>query len=123
MVLLKEVDEQGFVFYSNYASRKAQEIGENPHAALTFYWRDIHRQVRVIGQLEKVSEGESVEYYNSRPLGSRIGAWASPQSTPVGEDEVQIRYDEFKEKYVDGKGDNPVLPKPEHWGGFRLIPT
>jgi len=123
MVLLKEVDEHGFVFYTNYASRKAQEIAENPHAALTFYWKDVHRQVRVIGQLEKVSEAESEEYYKSRPLGSRIGAWASPQSAPVGEDEVQTRYDEFTGKYVDGKGDNPVVPKPANWGGFRIIPT
>jgi len=124
MVLLKEVDETGFVFYTNYTSRKSQELTENPHAALTFYWRDIHRQVRVVGRVEKISEKESVDYYNSRPIGSRIGAWASPQSKPVGETEVHTRYEELEKKFLAGKDTSQVeIPKPDYWGGWRVVPS
>jgi len=116
-VLLKEVDETGFVFYTNYTSRKSEELSGNPHAALNFYWRDIHRQVRVIGRVEKVSEEESIEYFNSRPIGSRIGAWASPQSRAVGEGELQQRYEEFEKKFEGGS-----IPRPGYWGGWRIVP-
>lgn len=124
MVLLKEVDTAGFVFFTNYDSRKSQEISENPVAAITFYWRNIHRQVRVVGRVEKLGNDESIAYYNSRPLGSRLGAWASPQSKQVEEGEVQARYEEFKAKYVGEKDVTEAeVPKPEHWGGWRIIPS
>jgi len=123
MVLLKEVDGTGFVFYTNYTSRKSRELIENPRAALNFYWRDIHRQVRVVGRVEKMSEAESTAYYDSRPVGSRIGAWASPQSQPVDEGEVQARYEQFKDKFTSGEKEDGDIPRPEHWGGWRIIPS
>jgi pyridoxamine-phosphate oxidase len=123
-VLLKEVDENGFVFFTNYNSRKSQELTENPNAALNFYWRGISRQVRVVGRVEKVSERISTEYFSSRPVGSKIGAWASPQSKPVSEGEVQARYVEFEKRFVDGKdSDQEDIPRPEYWGGWRVIPS
>jgi len=123
-VLLKEVDESGFIFYTNYTSRKSRELTENPHAALNFYWRDISRQVRVVGRVEKVDEKQSVEYYNSRPVGSRIGAWASPQSKTVQDDEVRIRFEEYERNFLaSGVGGKQIeIPKPEFWGGWRVVP-
>lgn len=114
-VLLKTVDETGFLFFTNYDSRKSQELA-NGYASLAFYWKEVSRQVRAVGRVEKVSKEESEEYFNSRPLGSRIGAWASAQSSVVGEDELVQKVEEMKEKF----GEN--VPCPPHWGGWRIVP-
>lgn len=123
VVLLKQLDPRGFVFYTNYTSRKSQEMLANPHVALAFYWREVHKQVRVVGRVEKVSRQESEEYYRSRPVGSRVGAWASKQSSVVGEGEVQERYEKLKERFGVQEG-NPEadVPLPEFWGGWRVVP-
>ena len=123
MVLLKQVDARGFVFFTNYTSRKSKELTENPHAALTFFWREIHRSVRVVGRAEKVSRQESEEYFKSRPLGSRLGAWASKQSTVIGEGVLDERLKKVRERF--GVGDDTKeadIPTPDFWGGWRIIP-
>ncbi|KAK4688174.1 pyridoxamine 5'-phosphate oxidase, partial [Tremellales sp. Uapishka_1] len=117
MVLLKTVDDRGFIFFTNYESRKSQELKQNPYAALTFYWREVSRSVRVVGRVEKVERAESEEYFGTRPKGSQIGAWASEQSTVVGEETLQNRVDELSEKFKDGN-----VECPEHWGGWRIVP-
>jgi len=117
VVLLKGVDMRGFVFYTNYASRKGAELAANPYASLVFAWAPLERQVRIDGAIEKVSAEESDEYFASRPLGSRLGAWASPQSQVVTDrfalakkvGAIVLRY-----------GRNP--PRPPHWGGYRVLP-
>jgi len=117
IVLLKGVDPRGFVFFTNYASRKGRDIAENPVAALTFLWKELERQVRIEGRVEKVTDAESDAYYTTRPLGSRIGAWASPQSDVI-EDRLWLerRWIELGEQH----GDAP--PRPPHWGGYRVMP-
>ena len=123
VVLLKQLDQRGFVFYTNYTSRKSQEMLENPHVALAFYWREVHKQVRVVGRVEKVSKEESEEYYRSRPVGSRVGAWASRQSSVVGEGEVKERYEKLKERFgVHDDSPEADVPLPEFWGGWRVVP-
>jgi pyridoxamine 5'-phosphate oxidase len=118
MVLLKQVDEQGFVFYTNYRSSKSQELEENPQAALVFYWTHLDRQVRVEGNVVRVSPAESDEYFATRPRESQIGAAASPQSEVIASREVlEKRFRELDELYSD----RPV-ERPEHWGGYRLKP-
>jgi pyridoxamine 5'-phosphate oxidase len=117
IVLLKGFDAQGFVFYTNYQSRKGQELAQKSEAALLFFWQPLERQVRIEGVIEKASEQESDAYYQSRPLGSRLGAWASAQSQAVTIDALKAKLQEVTEKY----GDNP--PRPPHWGGYRLKPT
>ncbi|KAF7299626.1 Pyridoxamine 5-phosphate oxidase [Mycena chlorophos] len=119
IVLFKQIDARGFVFFTNYTSRKSAELLANPHAALVFYWREVHRQVRVTGRVEKISVEESTEYFNSRPLGSRLGAWASPQSSVVGENEVHDRLEAVKARF----GDATEIPLPEFWGGWRVVPS
>ena len=122
IVLLKQVDDKGFVLYTNYTSRKSNELKENPHAALAFYWKEVHRQVRVVGRAEMVDRRESEEYFRSRPVGSRVGAWASRQSTVVGETEVHDRFVALEAKFnVVGSVDGDV-PLPNFWGGWRIIP-
>ena len=117
IMLLKGVDDRGFVFFTNYGSRKGRDLEAHPAAALTFLWKELERQVRVEGTIEKVDAAESDEYYLVRPLGSRIGAWASPQSEVVaGRAWLEKRVDEFAAKY----GENP--PRPPHWGGYRVVP-
>ncbi|KAH7100426.1 pyridoxamine 5'-phosphate oxidase [Auriculariales sp. MPI-PUGE-AT-0066] len=118
IVLLKQVDDHGLVFFTNYTSRKSTELSENPHAAVSLYWKEISRQVRVVGRVEKVDEKESDEYYATRPRGSRVGAWASPQSQSLREDELDTRVNEIEQKY-DGQED---IPRPSFWGGWRIIP-
>jgi len=119
MVLLKNFDQRGFVFYTNYQSYKAQDLTINPQAALVFWWAELERQVRIQGKVEQVSAQESDEYYYSRPLNSRLGAWASNQSQVVESREIlELRLQELKTKY-----DNQEVPRPPHWGGFRIIPT
>lgn len=119
MVLLKTVDERGFVFYTNYGSRKAEELEANPRASLCFHWAILERQVRVEGPVERVSPEESFAYFSSRPRGSRIGAWASRQSKPLGaRGELEEQVKRFEEQYP---GDD--VPLPPFWGGYLLRPT
>lgn len=119
VMLLKGLDERGFVFYSNYNSAKAQQINAQPAVALTFFWPALERQVRVEGVIEKVSAEESDAYYNMRPLGSRLGAWASAQSQPlVSREELEAALTKLEERYSD---DQPP-PRPEYWGGYRVLP-
>ena len=117
IVLIKGVDERGFVFFTNYESRKGLELAQNPHASLLFYWIELERQVRIEGAVVKTSDAESDQYFASRPVGSRIGAWASEQSKVIeSRAALEAREREFSAQY----GDNP--PRPPHWGGYRLIP-
>ena len=118
MVLLKQVDHDGFVFYTNYNSAKARQLDANPHAALVFYWSLLDRQVRVEGSVSRTSADESSEYFATRPRESQIGAWASEQSEAIASREVlEERAREFERQYGDGE-----IDRPEHWGGYRLIP-
>ncbi|KAI0822306.1 pyridoxamine 5'-phosphate oxidase [Trametes gibbosa] len=117
VVLLKQADARGFVFYTNHTSRKGRELAANPHAALAFYWREVHRQVRVVGRAERVSRAESEEYFHSRPRGSQVGAWASRQSSAVAEGEVQARADALAQRFGEGE-----VPLPDFWGGWRIVP-
>jgi pyridoxamine 5'-phosphate oxidase len=117
IVLLKGYDSRGFVFFSNYDSRKGQELACNPYASLLFHWIELERQVRIEGRVEKVATEESDDYYLSRPIGSRLGAWASPQSAVLSDRGIlEQKLGELEKQY----GDNP--PRPPHWGGYRLAP-
>lgn len=119
IVLLKAVDERGFVFFTNYGSRKGGELQDNPHAALVFHWQTLEAQVRVEGTVEQVNEREADEYFNSRPRGSRIGAWASQQSRPLASKaELQERINEFESRFQGRE-----VPRPPHWSGFRVVPV
>ena len=118
MVLLKGVDDDGFVFFTNYESRKGRDLAANPRAALVFHWQALGRQVRVTGRVRKVSAAESDAYFASRPLGSRFSAAASPQSEVIGERaELERTVDELKARHPDGD-----IPRPRHWGGYRVRP-
>ena len=119
-ILLKGFDRDGFVFYTNYTSEKAKELHHNPRACLAFYWKEIEKQVRIWGRVEKVSRKESEEYFHSRPYGSQLGAWASRQSSIIPDRSVlENRFEALRQKYteVDGK-----VPLPDFWGGYRVIP-
>jgi pyridoxamine 5'-phosphate oxidase len=119
MVLLKGLDEKGFVFYTNYDSAKGKQLTETDSAALVFWWAGLERQVRVEGTVEKVSSEESDAYFQSRPKASQLGAWASPQSQVIeNRDILEKRLAQLEEKYATEK-----VPRPTHWGGFRVIPT
>lgn len=115
-VLVKGYDENGFTFFTNYESRKAQDLAANDRAALLFFWQPLERQVRIEGRIEKVAPEESDAYFASRPVGSRLGAWASEQSRPTTREALQAREAEFAEKF----GQSP--PRPPHWGGYRMRP-
>jgi pyridoxamine 5'-phosphate oxidase len=116
--LLKSFDHRGFVFYTNYSSRKGKQIHENPRAALVFWWHSLERQVRIEGAVVKTTEEESDEYFATRPRGSQLGAWASDQSHVLaGRGGLDARFHELESIY----GDRPI-PRPPHWGGFRVIP-
>jgi pyridoxamine 5'-phosphate oxidase len=116
-VLLKGFDAQGFVFYTNYRSRKGRELSENPQAMLLFCWEELERQVGIEGRVEQVSTAESDEYFASRPLGSRLSAIVSPQSEPVADREVlEVKLAEASKRWRDAP------PRPAHWGGYRLAP-
>lgn len=118
-VLLKSYNENGFVFFTNYESRKGIELDENPVAAVVFWWGNLGRQVRIEGNTEKISEKESENYFHSRPFDSQISAWASAQSRPVESREIlETRYNQLKKEY-EGK----VVPRPPYWGGYRLVPN
>jgi len=117
VVLIKDVTQEGFVFFTNYDSRKGQALLTNPHAALLFFWPELERQIRIEGSVEKISDKESDDYFDSRPLDSRIGAWASPQSKVISGRGVLIaNAAEYALKFAL----NP--PRPPHWGGFRVKP-
>lgn len=117
-VLLKYFDDQGFVFYTNYGSRKAREMEENPQAALLFPWIALNRQVRIQGSVERVSKAESLRYFASRPRGSQIGAWVSQQSQVItSRGLLEQKVAEIKQKF--GSGD---VPLPSFWGGYRVVP-
>jgi pyridoxamine 5'-phosphate oxidase len=117
-VLLKEFDERGFTFHTNYEGRKGRELAANPRATLLFFWPELQRQVRIEGTVERLSEAESDEYFRSRPLGSRLGAWASPQSEVIpSRDVLEERVREVAQRFPDG-----AVPRPPFWGGFRVRP-
>ncbi|MBU3741989.1 MAG: pyridoxamine 5'-phosphate oxidase [Candidatus Kapabacteria bacterium] len=118
VVLLKGVDH-GFVFYTNYDSAKGRQLAANPQAAMLFFWPELERQIRIEGRVEKVSPEESQRYFASRPLGSKVGAWASQQSSVIASREaLAAKFDEFGRKFADGD-----VPLPLTWGGFRLVPV
>ncbi len=118
VVLLKGFDERGFVFFTNYESRKGRELSENPNAALCFHWQKLERQVNIVGSVEKISTQDSEAYFNSRPLASRYGAWASRQSEPLeSKTALLARVAELALKYPIGN-----VPLPPFWGGFRVVP-
>lgn len=119
MVLLKGLDERGFVFYTNATSRKGQEIETNKHAAICFHWKSLLKQVRVEGIIEEVSDEEATAYYNTRHRGSRVGAWASKQSQELGSREELKEFVENYEAEFEGKED---IPRPPYWKGFRIKP-
>ena len=119
VVLVRGVDERGFVFFTNYQSAKGRQLADDPVAAATFAWLDLHRQVRIRGTVVQVGSEESDDYFASRPRDSQIGAWASPQSQPIADrDELMRRVEEATARFEGG----PV-PRPDHWGGFRLQPV
>ncbi|MCF0055407.1 pyridoxamine 5'-phosphate oxidase [Dyadobacter sp. CY356] len=118
IVLLKGVDENGFSFYTNYESKKGQEIEANPQVALTFFWKELERQVRIEGKIEKTSEKDSDDYFAIRPRGSQIGAWVSHQSEVIENREFL----EQKQKSFEQEFEGVNVPRPPHWGGYRVIP-
>ena len=119
IVLLKEVNEKGFVFFSNYESYKAQQLAENPKACLVFFWKELERQVRITGLIEKISSKQSDDYFQSRPESSRIGAWASPQSRVI--EDRQWLDEKFNE--LVNKMEGTAIPRPPHWGGYIVKPV
>ena len=120
MVLLKDFNEKGFVFYTNLNSRKSNEIKSNPNASMCFHWKSLLRQVRITGELSKVTDKDANNYYNSRSYLSRIGAWASNQSSVLkSRDELLNSIEEFKKKYPYDKD----IPRPKHWSGWNLTPN
>ena len=117
-VLMKDIIDGNFVFYTNYESRKSKEIFETQKAAICFYWKSINRQVRVVGEINKISEKISDQYFNTRSLGSKIGAWASMQSQPLKNRKTLLnKVEELKKKF------DKNVPRPNHWGGFQIIPN
>jgi pyridoxamine 5'-phosphate oxidase len=116
MVLLKGFDARGFVFYTNYDSRKGRELAASPHASLLLYWAELERQIRIEGGIEQLAAADSDEYFRTRPLGARIGAWASPQSQAIGKGALLARVAEMGLRH----GLNPS--RPPHWGGYRVVP-
>ena len=119
IVLLKSVTTDGFVFFTNYNSKKGEELEKNPNACLVFFWKELERQIRITGTVEKVSSEESNAYFNSRPVGSRIGAWASPQSRVI--DSRKTIEDNIKKYENEFEGEN--IDRPSHWGGYIVKPA
>ncbi len=118
MVLLKKADEKGFIFFTNYLSKKGQELKKNPHAAIVFYWDALQKQVRIEGKVKKISTAESEKYFHTRSLISQIGAWASKQSKPLSSREYLLNKVTTYEKKFSGN----KIPLPPHWGGYILEP-
>ena len=119
IVLLKGVSDKGFTFFTNYNGRKGKELTANPHCALVFFWQALQRQVRVEGRAHKITGPESDGYFQSRPRGSQLGAWASPQSERIPDRDSLERMLES----IEAKWESGPIPRPEFWGGFRLVPT
>ena len=119
IVLLKGYSENGFIFFTNYLSHKGKELQENPYAALVFFWKELERQIRIEGTVEKISGEESDRYFQTRPLASRIGAWASPQSEHIKDRKVIENSFTDMEKQLGTAAD---IPRPPHWGGYRVKP-
>ncbi len=119
VVLLKGFSPEGFIFYTNYVSRKGQELAANPQAALLFFWKEMERQVRIEGNVAKISEAESISYFHSRPRGSQISAWASPQSQEIKEHYLKDKRVEVEKRFKD----IDPIPLPHHWGGYILKPA
>lgn len=118
IMLLKGVDDKGFVFYTNYLGRKSKELIENPFASILFFFKELHRQIRIEGRIEKVTREESAEYFHSRPVESQVGAWASIQSSKIeSRESLEKKFKDYDKEY-EGK----EVPLPDYWGGFRLIP-
>lgn len=118
-LFLRGADERGFVFYTNYASRKGLQLAENPHAALVIHWRELERQISIEGTVERISTEESDAYYATRPLQSQLGAWASQQSQPLDSAETLAeRVEQFRQQFAGG-----AVPRPAHWGGYRVVPN
>lgn len=118
-VLLKGFDSAGFTFYTNYLSRKGRELSSNPNCFLHFFWGELERQIFVGGTAARVTEQESDEYFAQRPYESQLGAWASEQSSVIESREVlEKRFEELREKYLEGS-----VPRPDHWGGYRVVPS
>ena len=119
IVLLRGFDARGFCFFTNYDSHKGRELTANPHAAITFHWADLERQIRIEGRVERTTAAESDEYFRSRPSTSRIGAWSSPQSRVVPDRAaLETLFARFREEHPD----DAAIPRPQNWGGFRLVP-
>ena len=119
MVLLKDFNDEGFVFYTNLNSPKSEALSKNPRASMCFHWKSLLRQIRIFGTIENVSDEEANAYYNSRKYGSRIGAWASKQSTILKDrEELLLSIEKYKEKFPE----SDEVPRPEYWSGWRLIP-
>ena len=117
-VLLKAYDDRGFVFFTNYGSRKARDIAENPYGSLLFPWVTLARQVEIAGSVEKISAAESLAYFLSRPFGSRLGAWVSDQSAVISSRQILLsKFEDLKRRFANGE-----VPKPEGWGGYRVVP-
>ncbi|MFZ4774895.1 MAG: pyridoxamine 5'-phosphate oxidase [Terrimicrobiaceae bacterium] len=117
-VLLKAYDDRGFVFFTNYGSRKARQIAENPQASILFPWVSLARQVEIAGPVEKISVAESLAYFMSRPFGSRLGAWVSDQSEVISSRQILLsKFEDLKRQFASGE-----IPKPEGWGGYRIVP-
>ena len=127
VVLLKDINNQGFTFFTNYDSRKGEEMTANPSVALCFGWLELQRQVRIEGTIERINEAESDAYFQSRPIGSQIGAWSSPQSKVILSRDFLEKREEFYKKQFniseDSKNDDAAIPRPEHWGGYVVKPT
>jgi pyridoxamine 5'-phosphate oxidase len=120
-VLMKGFDRRGLVFYTNYESRKADDLAANPRAAVLFFWKELHRQVRIEGAIERVSRQESETYFRSRPLGARLGATVSPQSRPIPDRTwLESRFADLERRYPDP---DAAVPLPDNWGGYRLVPA
>lgn len=118
VVLLKDFDERGFVFFTNYSSEKGRHLEKNPKAALVMYWMEVERQIRIEGVVEKTSREESEKYFHTRPFGAQLGAWASQQSQVIDARRVlDARLEEMKQRFADGE-----IPLPPHWGGYRVKP-
>jgi pyridoxamine 5'-phosphate oxidase len=119
IVLLKSASEDGFVFFTNYNSKKGTDLEENPNACLVFFWKELERQITISGNVKKVSTEESNTYFNSRPEGSRIGAWASPQSSIIASREIiEANIAKYEQQFANGN-----ITRPPHWGGYIVIPT
>ncbi len=118
VVFLKSFDENGFVFYTNYESRKAKDLNENPITSLLFFWKELERQIRIVGKVEKTSKEESENYFHSRPIDNQIGAWASKQSSVIlNRDQLDNEFLKYKNQF-----ENKEVPLPPFWGGFRVVP-